>query len=119
TLFILPGTPVASDSFVPRHGSQEYMNGLLHRGGKFYVSPSSVDPIGNIQGSPQVNPYRGTFLEVTPGDGINDKRGSFRIVATGIRAASGLGFGPDGLACLSDNQGDWLPANKLNCVQEG
>ncbi len=121
TVFILPGTPAegSSDSLKPRHGSQEYLNGLLHHGGKFYVSPSSLDPIGSIQGSPQVSPYRGTYLEVTPGDGIVDKRGSFRIVATGIRAASGLGFGPEGRHCVSDNQGDWLPANKLNCLQEG
>jgi hypothetical protein len=121
TLFILPGTPAdgSSDSLKPRHGSQEYLNGLLHRNGKFYVSPSSLDPIGTVQGSPQVNPYRGTLLEVTPGNGTTDKRGAFRIVANGIRAASGIGFGPDGLPCVSDNQGDWLPSNKLICVQEG
>jgi glucose/arabinose dehydrogenase len=125
TIFILPGTPAdsssvsSSDSLKPRHGSQEYLNGLLYRNGKFYVSPSSVDPIGSIQGSPQVSPYRGTFLEVTPGNGTTDKRGAFRIVANGIRAASGMGFGPDGLPCVPDNQGDWLPANKLICVQEG
>jgi hypothetical protein len=118
TLFILPGTPVASDSFVPRHGSQEYLNGLLYRGGKFYVSPSSVDPIGTV-GTQQVSPYRGTFLEVTPGDGIVNKRGSFRIVANGIRAASGLGYGPEGRFCTSDNQGEWLPSSKLICIQEG
>jgi hypothetical protein len=59
------------------------------------------------------------LLEVTPGNGTTNKRGAFRIVANGIRAASGLGFGPDGLPCVSDNQGDWLPANKLICVQEG
>lgn len=121
TIFILPGTPAegSNDSLKPRHGSQEYLNGLLHRDGKFYVSPSSLDPIGSIQGSPQVSPYRGTLLEVTPGNGASDKRGSFRIVANGLRAASGLGFGPDGLPCVPDNQGDWLPGNKLICVQEG
>ncbi|MCD6023120.1 MAG: rane protein [Fibrobacteria bacterium] len=121
TVFILPGTPAegSSDSLKPRHGSQEYLNGLLHRNGKLYVSPSSLDPIGSVQGSPQANPHRGTLLEVTPGNGTTDKRGAFRIVANGIRAASGLGFGPDGLPCVPDNQGDWLPGNKLICVQEG
>jgi len=125
TLFILPGTPADSsslnpaDSLKPRHGSQEYMNGLLHKDGKFYVSPSSVDPIGSIAGSPQVSPYRGTYLEVTPGNGTTNKRGSFRIMANGIRAASGLGFGPEGRHCIPDNQGDWLPSSKLICLQEG
>ncbi len=121
TIFILPGTPAegSGDSLKPRHGSQEYLNGLLYKDGKFYVSPSSLDPIGSIQGSPQVNPYRGTYLEVTPGNGVTDKRGAFRIVANGIRAASGLGFGPEGRHCVPDNQGDWLPANKLICIQEG
>lgn len=121
TLFILPGTPAegSTDSLKPRHGSQEYLNGLLYKDGKFYVSPSSLDPIGSIQGSPQVNPYRGTYLEVTPGNGTSNKRGSFRIVANGIRAASGLGVGPEGRHCVPDNQGDWLPANKLICIQEG
>ncbi len=121
TVFILPGTPAegSGDSLRPRHGSQEYLNGLLHKDGKLYVSPSSLDPIGTIQGSPQVSPYRGTYLEVTPGDGVADKRGRFRIMANGLRAAAGMGFGPEGRHCVPDNQGDWLPANKLICLQDG
>jgi hypothetical protein len=40
-------------------------------------------------------------------------------MASGLRAPSGIGFGPDGLHCVSDNQGEWLPGNKLQCIQEG
>jgi hypothetical protein len=119
TVFILPGTPKAgsTDSLKPIHGSQEYLYGLLHRNGKFYVSPSALDPKGD--GNPQINPYRGTYLEVTPGNGTTDKRGSFRILANGLRASSGLGLGPEGRHCVPDNQGEWLPANKLICIEEG
>jgi hypothetical protein len=30
-----------------------------------------------------------------------------------------VGFGPEGRHCIPDNQGDWLPGNKLICLQEG
>jgi cytochrome c len=117
TIFFLPGTPVNGDSLKPARGSQEYLYGLLHRGGKFYAAASALDPSGS--GTAQVNPYRGTLLEVTPGDGVANKRGSFRILATGLRAPSGISFGPDSTICASDNQGEWLPASKLNCLKEG
>lgn len=117
TIFFLPGTPVNGDSLKPARGSQEYLFGLLHRAGKFYAIASAQDPSGS--GTTQTNPFRGTLLEVTPGDGVADKRGSFRILANGLRQPSGMSFGPDGVICASDNQGEWLPASKLNCFAEG
>jgi cytochrome c len=89
----------------------------LHRGGKFYAIASAQDPSGS--GTTQTNPFRGTLLEVTPGNGTTNKRGAFRIVANGLREPSGMSFGPDSTICASDNQGEWLPANKLNCYKEG
>src|SRR5690606_8823819 len=97
TVFILPGTPQSSgpqagDSLHPVKGRSEWLYGLLYRDGEFYVNPSSL----MNSGTAQVNPYRGRALAVTPGDGIGNKRGSFRTVSTGFRHATGLAVGPEG-----------------------
>jgi len=113
TVFFLPGTPVNGDSLNPNRGLQEYMFGLLYRNGKFYAVASSLDP--STANTQQINPYRGTLLEITPGNGTSDKRGSYRILEQGLREPSGMAFGPDGSICASDNQGEWLPSSKLNC----
>ena len=41
------------------------------------------------------------------------------IIATGLRAPNGLGMGPKDLLSCSDNQGHWMPANRLNIVKQG
>ena len=120
TVFILPGTPRSSgpeagDSLRPVKGRSEWLYGLLHRDGRFYLNPSSMVN-GNIQ---QANPFRGRMLEVTPGDGISDKRGSFRTIATGFRHHTGLAFGADGTIWTSETQGNYVPTNKLIAVKEG
>ncbi len=37
----------------------------------------------------------------------------------GHRTPNGIGFGPEGEVFVSDNQGEWTPANELNHVQKG
>ena len=43
--------------------------------------------------------------------------GKTEIVAGGLRTANGIGFGPDGSILITDNQGEWLPGNKLIQLQ--
>ncbi len=43
--------------------------------------------------------------------------GKTEIVAGGLRTANGIGFGPDGSILVTDNQGEWLPGNKLVQLQ--
>lgn len=120
TVFILPGTPQSSgpqagDSLDPVKGRSEWLYGLLYRDGEFYVNPSS----SMSSGTTQVNPYRGRSLAVTPGDGISNKRGTFRTVATGFRHATGLTIGPEGTVWTNETQGIYVPTNKLVHLKDG
>jgi hypothetical protein len=79
-----------------------------------------TDKAGNFyyaKGSPWTpdvkSPHQGTMLKVT-------KDGSkLEIFATGLRAPNGMGMGPDDELTVSDNQGHWMPASKLNLVKKG
>jgi hypothetical protein len=79
-----------------------------------------TDTAGNFyyaKGSPWTptnrSPHQGTLLKVSR-DGAK-----LEIVATGLRAPNGLGMGPGDLLTCSDNQGHWMPANRLNLVKPG
>ena len=55
----------------------------------------------------------GHVIEVTS-DGMKQ-----RSLAIGIRAPNGVTIGPDDQIFVSDNQGNWSPANKINLIKEG
>ena len=79
-----------------------------------------TDSKGNFyyaKGSPwtptNTSPHQGTMLKVS-------KDGSkLEIFATGLRAPNGLGMGPGDVLTCSDNQGHWMPSNRLNIVKQG
>jgi hypothetical protein len=79
-----------------------------------------TDKAGNFyyaKGSPWTptnqTPHQGTMLRVS-------KDGSkLEVFATGLRAPNGLGMGPNDELTCSDNQGHWMPANRLNLVKPG
>ena len=79
-----------------------------------------ADSQGNFyyaKGSPwtptNTSPHQGTMLKVS-------KDGSkLEILATGLRAPNGLGMGPGDVLTCSDNQGHWMPANRLNIIKQG
>lgn len=59
------------------------------------------------------SPHQGCMLKVS-------KDGSkMEVFATGLRAPNGLGMGPNNELSVSDNQGHWMPANRLNTVKSG
>ena len=60
-----------------------------------------------------MSPHQGTLLRVSK-DGAK-----LEIFATGLRAPNGLGIGPKDLLTCSDNQGHWIPANRLNIIKRG
>jgi glucose/arabinose dehydrogenase len=41
------------------------------------------------------------------------------VLATGFRAPNGMSVGPRGEVTASDNQGNWMPASKVNLVRKG
>jgi hypothetical protein len=41
------------------------------------------------------------------------------VIATGLRAPNGLCVGPKDFLTCSDNQGHWIPANRINVIKPG
>ena len=58
-------------------------------------------------------PHHGTLIKVSK-DGSKSE-----IVCNGFRAANGVGFGPEGEVAVSDQQGHWTPANRINIITPG
>ncbi len=50
---------------------------------------------------------------------ISEETGTAEVVLSGIRTPNGLNFGPGGEIFQTDNQGNWVPAGKLNHLQAG
>ena len=57
--------------------------------------------------------HQGTMLRVSRDGATLD------VFATGLRAPNGLGMGPGDILSCSDNEGHWMPANRLNIVKQG
>jgi glucose/arabinose dehydrogenase len=94
--------------FALPHGvadTYDYAYGLVRdQGGDFIISYA---PYANTE-----LPGSGGVLRMTPGSAP-------REVAFGLRNPLGWAVGPDGEAFFTDNQGEWVAANKLSHLQEG
>jgi len=79
-----------------------------------YAMSLETDPEGNFYfiKSGSTPPHGGTMLKV-------DKTGKLSVFATGYRHANGLGVSPLGLITSADNEGNWIPATRLDAVREG
>lgn len=55
----------------------------------------------------------GAVIKVSP-DGKKDE-----VYATGFRVPNGMGIGADNVIYTGDNQGEWIPASKINRVKPG
>ena len=55
----------------------------------------------------------GAVIEVSP------EGRTARAYCTGFRVPNGMGLLPDGRLTVSDNQGNWMPASKINLVRRG
>lgn len=64
-------------------------------------------------GVPASHPHHGTLLRVSRDGSRLD------VVARGFRAANGLGVGPHGEFTSIDNQGFWMPGNRINWIKPG
>jgi len=76
------------------------------RAGNFYYTRCGqrVDP---------VLPLNGGMVRVTR-DGARAE-----MFATGLRAANGMAIGPNDEIVCGDNQGNWVPASRLNWIRPG
>jgi len=90
----------------------EFAFGLIHDEKYFYVNLSVAIDNGGATTNPQPGKNRGTSIK------IDRETGEVTYVAGGLRTPNGIGFGPEGAIFATDNQGAWLPANKLIHIQK-
>jgi putative heme-binding domain-containing protein len=60
-----------------------------------------------------VVPQHGTLLRVSPDGRRTD------ILATGFRAPNGVCLNPDGTFFVTDQEGHWIPKNRINWIRPG
>lgn len=87
----------------------EFAFGLVHQDDHFYVTLSMAM---RLIGDEQQKIDRGRTLKI-------NHDGDYEWVNYGLRTPNGIGVGPDDELFVTDNQGQWLPANKLIHVEEG
>ncbi|MBO0952853.1 PA14 domain-containing protein [Fibrella forsythiae] len=90
----------------------EFAFGLVYKDGYFYGTLATAINPGGASTQPQI-PDRGKVVK------INRNDGSFSLIASGLRTPNGIGLGVDNEIFIADNQGDWLPANKIVHLQPG
>ncbi|WP_232835006.1 c-type cytochrome [Pleomorphovibrio marinus] len=100
---------VVSDAWGVTDDFHEFAFGLVHDKDKFYITTSMAMRLMSHQ---KQHPDRGRTLEI-------GKDGSYRGLDYGLRTPNGIGKGVDGELFVTDNQGQWLPGNKLIHVKEG
>lgn len=64
-------------------------------------------------GTTAKHPHNGTLMKVSK-DGA-----TLEVVARGFRANNGIGVGPRGELTSIDNQGHWMPGNRINWIKPG
>lgn len=90
----------------------EFAFGLAYRDDYFYATlAQAVEPGGAAV--KQQHRDRGKVLK------IHKTTGAIDYIASGLRTPNGIGFSAKGELFVTDNEGDWLPANKLVHVKPG
>ncbi len=87
----------------------EFAFGLVYKDGFFYAALSMA-----MRLAPGENQLadRGRVIRIA-------RDGSYEWVCSGLRTPNGIGLGIDGELFVTDNQGQWLPGNKLIHVKKG
>ncbi|WP_166647377.1 c-type cytochrome [Prosthecobacter fusiformis] len=90
--------------------SHEYLFGAVVQDSHLYFSSSTA--MGTRNSDNRQAPLRGSAIKV------HVDTGKTEIVAGGLRTPDGIGLGPRGSILITDNQGEWLPADKLIHLQK-
>jgi len=87
----------------------EFSFGLVYKEGYFYATLSMAM---RLKPDEKQLPDRGRTIKISPD-------GTFKSVNYGLRTPNGIGLGVDNELFVLDNQGQWLPGNKLIHVRPG
>lgn len=90
----------------------EYSFGPVFKDNRFYMA-LAVHVNGSGWPAPQKVADRSSVISI-PLEG-----GNYQVVASGLRAPDGIGFGPGGEVFVTDNQGGWMPSSKIIHVVQG
>lgn len=96
-----------NDCLVSEHFHEFATDLKTDRDGNFYYIKCARHAL------PASHAHHGTLLKLPP-DGSR-----LEVVARGFRAVNGLGVGPNGELTCVDNQGNWMPGNRINWVVPG
>ena len=96
-----------SDHQVTEHFHEFAMGLQTDAAGNFYYAKAAR------HGLPALVPHHGTLLRVSRDGNRTD------VIATGFRAPNGVCVNPDGTFFLTDQEGFWLPKNRINWVKPG
>lgn len=97
------------NSWEVTHDFHEFAFGLVYEKGHFYIALSMAMRLTSGQKQKE---DRGRVLKISPD-------GGYESLNYGLRTPNGIGKGVDDEIFVTDNQGQWLPANKLIHVKEG
>jgi hypothetical protein len=96
-----------NDHQVTEHFHEFAMDLQTDKEGNFYYAKSARHALDSLV------EQHGTLMKVSR-DGSKSQ-----IIANGFRAANGVGIGPSGEMFSSDQEGHWMPANRINLLREG
>jgi cytochrome c len=87
----------------------EFAFGLIYKDGYFYATLSLAM---RLMSGERQQFDRGRTIRIS-------KDGTYEWINYGLRTPNGIGIGVDGEIFVTDNQGEWTPANKLIHVKQG
>lgn len=93
-----------NDTYNSEHFHEQVMDLQTDAAGNFYYMKSARHAL------PAQHPHHGTLIRVSP-DGEQSA-----VIAYGFRASNGLGIGPGPTFYGTDQEGYWMPANRLNRI---
>jgi cytochrome c len=87
----------------------EFGFGLVYKDGYFYATLSMAMRLMTHE---KQKPDRGKAIKIS-------MDGSYEWLVYGLRTPNGIGLGPNNDIFVADNQGEWVPANKLIHIKKG
>lgn len=87
----------------------EFAFGLVYKDGYFYATLSMAM---RLMAHEKQKPDRGRAIKIS-------RDGNYEWINSGLRTPNGIGTGPDNEIFVTDNQGEWVPANKLIHLKKG